>query len=242
MKSKKRPLLHPSVTAYWKNNAWDRRDFEKSPLGEKFTRQRLLVSKFVKNYEPENILILCCGAGYVARDLENIKFTRKIIAIDLNEESCEKVKLIIGRKKVIVLNENIYNINYSNRFDAVVCLDALHHLPDQETILYKVYKSLKPEGVFIGNYFGKELFVPWMIKKHGILKYHAINTRHHISRFLLDHHVLPEAFAKRGWMKTFLFNRKAVINQLAESHFSIESLISDEWHFFVAKKLQVSKY
>jgi len=236
VKWNKKLFLHPSASLYWKNNLWDRKDFERSRLGKKFTNQRLLVSKFIKKYEPENILVLCCGTGNGTRDLEKFTFTKKIVAIDINKESCKKARSITARKKVTVVNDDIYNINYSAIFDAVVCLDALHHLPDQETILSKIYKSLKPGGVFIGNYFGKELFIPWMIKKHGVLKYHVINSVHHLSKLLLHYNLLPKALVKRGWMKTFLFDKRGVINQLSKAHFVIEYLVSDEWHFFVAKK------
>jgi len=230
-------FLPEGVEKFWVNNLWDRTIFEKSHLGDKFVHQRELLLQHIVKYEPTSILILCCGIGIETLEITQLDFVKEIIAIDINKESCKKTKEIVSRiPKIKVVNMNVYDITYENDFEAVVCFDALHHLGKQEILLNKIHKALKNEGYFIGNYFGKECFIEWEIKKHGLLKYLIINTKHHFSNLLLKLHMLPKKFVEAGWIRTFLLTKVQVVKLLKDYGFKILELNSEEWHFFVSKK------
>jgi SAM-dependent methyltransferase len=231
-------LLPEGVKTYWAQNVWDRGIFEKSDLGKKFINQRKLIISAIKKYKPSSVLVLCCGVGRETKDILECNFVNKIVAIDINQVSCGKTKRRVSSKNVKVINKDVYSIEYEENFDAVVCLDALHHLGKQDLILNKIYKSLKLGGVFFGDYFGKEHFMPWMIKKHGFIKAMWINAKHHIANTLFKFHILPRRLITGGWMRTFLFTRKNVESILSQHGFEVLDIVSDEWHFFVAKKLE----
>lgn len=231
-------LLPDGVETYWIKNMWDRTAFEKSHLGKKFINQRTLLAKAIFKYKPASILILCCGVGIETEEISKFNFAKKIIAVDINKESCRRTKeLLKNQKKVTIVNMNVYDIEYCNMFDAVICQDALHHLGKQDLLLGIINKALKQNGIFIGDYFGKELFIRWEIQKYGVIRYLFINAKHHVSSFLSKLNILPAKFIEDGWIRTFLYTRKQVVDQLHKTGFKILDLVSDEWHFFVSQKL-----
>ena len=231
-------LLPDNVEIYWIKNMWDREVFEQGVLGPKFKHKRELLLQVIKKFKPENILILCCGVGLETSDIKKLLFLRRIVCVDINPSSCEKTRQRVGNSNIVtILNKNVYDIDFVQAFDAVVCMDALHHLGRQDILLSKINKAIKKDGVFIGDYFGKERFIPWQIHRHGLIKYWLINSKHHISNLLLKFNILPNRLVEAGWMRTFLYTKEQIINKLQEHKFKILELISDEWHFFVAQKI-----
>lgn len=233
-------LLPKGVEKYWANNVWDRTLFEGSPLGKYFKRQRTLLKKYVLKYRPDSVLILCCGVGVETQMIENMSFVKKIVAIDINKKSCELARKRVKTKKVTIVNGNVYKVRYQEAFDMVVCIDALHHLGNQELILENVYRALKTNGLFVGDYFGEEKFVSWMIKKRGLFMYIYLNCKHHFARLFHYFNVIPKKWIENGWMRSFLFTRSEVREHLTKHSFRVLSLISDEWHFFVARKTETA--
>lgn len=89
-----------------------------------------------------NILDLGCGDGRLSKEL--VKHGHAITGIDSNEQALQNAK----KNGLRVLNADIEKELplETASFDAVLLLDVLEHLYDQEKILKEIYRVLKENG------------------------------------------------------------------------------------------------
>lgn len=74
----------------------------------------------------------------------------KVIASDLSESSlriCSKRLKLFGIHNVHLKCEDLFEVSYSEAFDAVDCYGVLHHTVSPQRVLEKIAKSLRPGGV-----------------------------------------------------------------------------------------------
>lgn len=114
------------------------------------------VEKFLKDKMPfENCLSICCGFGNVERVLARLNVAKKIFGTDIAPGAVEKAK-----NKA--LEEGFSNIEYfvadlniaeleENKYDLIWANGALHHIKELNTVIPKLYKSLKPGGMLVAN-------------------------------------------------------------------------------------------
>ena len=114
------------------------------------------IEKILKNHIPfKKALSICCGFGAVERTLSKLGVADKIYGTDISEGA---VKKAIEKAE----EENLTNIEYftadlntydlpENEYDLIWANGALHHIKDLETVIAKLYNSLKPGGFMICN-------------------------------------------------------------------------------------------
>lgn len=135
MKQKEIEEMHNFEKTYW----WH--------VGKKH-----LVLELVKKYKPNNsnmnILEIGCGTGEIAQSLNEFG---KIYVNDISATALDYCKQK-GIENVIEGDISIMNLTeYENYFDIVLALDVLEHIQDDEETIRKIYKLLKPNGLFIIN-------------------------------------------------------------------------------------------
>ena len=96
-----------------------------------------------------NILDAACGTGYGSYIL-SIK-SKNVLGIDYSKEAIIFAKNNYNSKNLTFRTENIFNFNAKNKYDAIISLETLEHLHQDDAIkwLKKCKKSLKSNSIFI---------------------------------------------------------------------------------------------
>ncbi len=140
--------MKDSSEKFWDKNA--ERYAKRQISDEEAYQKKLQVSR--EYFQPEmEVLEFGCGTGSIA--IEQAAFVKNIHAIDISSKMLE-----IAAKKV--KEKGIQNIKFEqagidelkcadNSLDAVMGFSILHLLENKEETITKVYKMLKPSGVFI---------------------------------------------------------------------------------------------
>jgi SAM-dependent methyltransferase len=112
----------------------------------------------LKNNEFVSWLDICCGEGRALIEAatlfadqaigENLTNNLRIIGIDLAgmfQEYSSKLN------HLRLLEMSIEAFEPVQEFDLITCVHGLHYLGDKLSVIQKVARSLKPDGVFLGN-------------------------------------------------------------------------------------------
>jgi ubiquinone/menaquinone biosynthesis C-methylase UbiE len=114
------------------------------------------VEKILKDYIPfNNALSICCGFGSIERSLSKLNVSKKIFGVDISDGAIK-----VAKEKAV--EENILNIDYftadlntydfhENEYDLIWANGALHHIAELESVINKLFRSLKPGGFMICN-------------------------------------------------------------------------------------------
>jgi ubiquinone/menaquinone biosynthesis C-methylase UbiE len=94
------------------------------------------------------VLDVGCGTGRWSYYLSSrVKF---IEAIDPSDAVFSAVKLTSDKENIRVTKAGVDNIPFDhNSFDFIFSLGVLHHLPDTESALSKIFQKIKPGGYFL---------------------------------------------------------------------------------------------
>jgi dTDP-4-dehydrorhamnose reductase len=112
--------------------------------------RRMIVKDALSRYidrKPKTVKVLDfgCGSGIFVQELAEARYHS--YGIDISEEAI-KFGRLQGRKNLEVLDS--HKVNYpDNTFDAIVTLDVLEHLEDEEWALKEMERILKPDGVLV---------------------------------------------------------------------------------------------
>jgi arsenite methyltransferase len=100
-----------------------------------------------------NILDLGCGTGWATLGIASrLEGTGRVVGLDLSEkmlEQAERKLAELGYANVEFILQSASALNYDGDFDHVLSTNALHHFADKADVFSRVYRSLKPGGVFV---------------------------------------------------------------------------------------------
>lgn len=158
--------------------------------------------------KPKTVKVLDfgCGSGIFVQELAEARYHS--YGVDISEEAIKFGKLQ-GRKNLEVLDSHKVNFP-DNTFDAVVTLDVLEHLEDEEWALKEMERILKPGGVLI-------VMVPAYMFLWGVQD----EVAHHYRRYTRSHLLkkIQEATAlhtvRASYFNTFLFPPIAFVRLLS---------------------------
>jgi len=99
------------------------------------------------------VLDLGCGTGTATLEIASrLEGTGKVVGLDLSEkmlEQAEQKLRELGYTNVEFVLQSTSDLNYDEYFDYVLSTNAFHHFADKQDVLARVYKSLRPGGVFV---------------------------------------------------------------------------------------------
>lgn len=114
------------------------------------------LKKIRKLFGNKKISILDAGTGYgqYAYFMSRYLQPCEIKAIDIKEDWILDCKEFFQRQKISEVEfsvEDLTQINYSEKFDLILCVDVMEHIPDDITVFKNFYNALKPNGYLIIN-------------------------------------------------------------------------------------------
>jgi len=98
----------------------------------------------------KNILDIGCGDGSLS--LPMLTTSNKLTLIDIAENMIEKVSQRIPphlKKNSTLINDSFEKINPDEKFDIIVCIGVIAHIPDIAQLWQMIAKVLKSGGVLI---------------------------------------------------------------------------------------------
>ncbi len=127
-------------------NEWNADKYNKH--ADFVSKLALPVIELLDPKENEKILDLGCGDGTLAVEIE--KFNAQVVAVDLSESMVVKAK----EKGIQAYVMSATELPFKNEFDAVFSNAVLHWIKDADTVIKKIYRSLKPKGRLIAEFGG----------------------------------------------------------------------------------------
>ena len=137
--------------SYWRDNKWPSSMVIDTNL---FYHLRLLdeiFCKFLHKDKTKQFLELGCGCGDWLIYF-NKKFGYKVYGVEYTQAGCEisKRNLEINNVKGIILNKDIFNLNFRREsFDIVCSVGLVEHFDSPKEILRIHYNLLKKGGILI---------------------------------------------------------------------------------------------
>jgi Cyclopropane fatty acid synthase and related methyltransferases len=105
------------------------------------------VAKMIK--KSDNVLEIGCGSGLGAIFLS--QNCNSVVGIDLKNHEIEEAKSINRRENVRFECKNFFDFNNEEKFDAIVLLDVIEHMSEQEgeRFIKETVKHLNKDGMLI---------------------------------------------------------------------------------------------
>ena len=193
------------------------------------------LKKNIRKYFPSHgkldfkILDAGSGAGSNAFMISNWFSKSTIYGCEYNQDvvsECNQISLQLGFKNLSFFPSDLRILSDQKKYDLIVCMDVLEHIPDNRTVLQNLISTLKPEG----KIFIHVPYIEWL--DHSIFsienykEYRLFEAKEHIGEnFTIED--FKTQFARLGCSvdsinSTFRFFGRAgwELNQLAQEKFS----------------------
>lgn len=112
---------------------------------------RLARYKFVARMlkKPDEVLEIGCGSGLGSIFLS--QYCSRVVGIDVKTTEIQEAKSLNMRDNVEFRAENLFSLNSSKKWDVIVALDVIEHMPisEGEVFISFVSKLLKKSGMVI---------------------------------------------------------------------------------------------
>ncbi len=109
-----------------------------------------------KNFGDKKIFIYDAGSGYGQYSYFMAKklLPNEIYSIDVKDEWIKDCKEFFSSQKISNVSfgiEDLTEINHQNKFDLIVSVDVMEHIPDDVKVFQNFYNALKPGGYLLIN-------------------------------------------------------------------------------------------
>ena len=195
--------------------------YARSPIKDEASYQKKLEVTQTYFKPGMNVLEFGCGTGGTAR--MHAPHVRHIRAIDFSENMVEIAKAKAKEENIANVEFEVASIDTlsvpDESFDAVLGLSILHLLENKEEIMEKIYKMLKPNGIFVtstaclGDGMSFFRFIGPVGRFLGVLPFLDIFTQQELEEaiihagFKIDYNWHPE-----GKMKAVFIVAKKMLN------------------------------
>jgi 2-polyprenyl-3-methyl-5-hydroxy-6-metoxy-1,4-benzoquinol methylase len=153
------------------------------------------VSEILKHIQPylppapATILEFGCGKGHVAQKLQEMGYT--VTAIDTSEKDIEFAKSL-GVNATVA---DFTKYDTDQKFDVILGVMVLHHIPDISAALNAIKKNIKPGGICLIEEFRREIVdhntVKWFFGIEELLQVSQVIAKrpdHHHHKKHEEHH------------------------------------------------------
>ncbi len=138
-----------------------------------------------------NVLELAAGPGILSRDIA--LSCKRLIATDFSEAMIEEAKKTDVTSNLQFEIADATDLSYAdNTFDAVVIANALHIMPDPDTVLVQISRVLKQDGILIAPTFTRE-----NVKLKALERFMEVFGFRTYSKW--THHTYRQYLKSQGW-------------------------------------------
>jgi ubiquinone/menaquinone biosynthesis C-methylase UbiE len=129
------------------------------------------------NLEPDNIVLdIGFGNGYLIKKLFKKGIPVKIYGIEISNDMVKKVsqknKKHIKNGSLILSLENISKTSFGNNtFDKICTINTIYFWEDYAKCFSEIKRVLKPDGIFMNNFYSKDFLENIIYTKYGFNKY-----------------------------------------------------------------------
>lgn len=116
-------------------------------------RYRFILAEIIRyisrNKRDVSLIDLGCGDGYWLKQLENSKIKRlRLEGIDYNKLRLGRAKRLLSPSTTLHLGD-LNEVKLEKKFDIVLCLHVIEHIPDDVCFLKTIRKLIANEGILI---------------------------------------------------------------------------------------------
>ncbi|MBL1419442.1 MAG: class I SAM-dependent methyltransferase [Alphaproteobacteria bacterium] len=127
--------------------------YARDPVVDEASYQHKLAKS--REYFTHESEILEIGSGTGSTAIWHAPFVKSVLATDISEKmiAISNAKLVNSDINNVVFKlSSIDDLNIEDEsLDAVLALSVMHLIKNQDEVIYKIYKMLKPDGVFISS-------------------------------------------------------------------------------------------
>lgn len=114
------------------------------------------LKKLRKIFGDKKISIYDAGSGYGQYSYFMSKHLQpcEIFSVDVKEDWIKDCKEFFASQKIKSVSfgiENLTQINHTNRFDLIVCVDVMEHIVEDVKVFQNYYNALKKDGCLLIN-------------------------------------------------------------------------------------------
>ncbi|MDJ0631883.1 MAG: class I SAM-dependent methyltransferase [Xenococcaceae cyanobacterium MO_188.B29] len=207
---------------------WDKtaEDYSKQPIADEAAYQKKL--QVTQKYFTQDMEVLEFGCGTGSTAIAHAPYVKHIHAIDFSSKMIEiaRSKAIANKIENVTFEQlTIDELSVGERtLDVVLGLNVLHLLDNKEEVISKVYKMLKPGGVFVTSTVCLGDTMKWfkivrpIVKFLGLIPTVVVFTKQELSDsltdagFTIDYHWQPSKSTSKGVFKlkgVFIVAKKA---------------------------------
>ena len=141
-------------------------------------KERYEFAKRYINKPGTNILDIACGNGYGASILSKCPNAKKIIGIDISEDSIKQAKQFYSSENTVFYCADAQDVDClpgDKQYDLVVSFETLEHLPEGDNFLTNITKKVKDGGLLI-----------FSTPNHNVLPVEKSGNRFHVKHYTID--------------------------------------------------------
>ena len=114
------------------------------------------VKKLRKKFGNKKITIYDAGSGYGQYSYFMSKHLQpcEIFSVDVKEDWIKDCKDFFSSRKISNVSfaiEDLTNVNHNEKFDLIVCVDVMEHIPDDVKVFRNFYIALKTDSFLLIN-------------------------------------------------------------------------------------------
>jgi ubiquinone/menaquinone biosynthesis C-methylase UbiE len=117
------------------------------PTEEHYNQQTRTIEKWLKKLNPESILELGPGFGRISELLDGFSDS-EFTLVDINKQALRVLKKKFPHRHIVKEEASKFSFE-KNKYNLIVAIELLVHIPDIEDLVEKVQNSLTKDGIFI---------------------------------------------------------------------------------------------
>lgn len=155
-----------------------------------------IIEKALEQIKPKSVLEIGPGGGFFTKQICEKPYVKEYVGLDIVkpfldylEPKLQKIKYQKKDFNFDLVCEDFFKLDYKNKFDLVVLLSTVHHIPNRNELFHKMWGVLKNQGFILAidpsNYLMRKIHlfknIPTYLKKSYQTPTHL--STHHFCSF-----------------------------------------------------------
>lgn len=117
------------------------------PSNEYYNQQRRTIESWLKKLDPKSVLELGAGFGRISELLDKLA-NADLTLLDINKKAISILEKKFPRRKIVEQEVNDFSFE-KNKYDLIVAVELLVHIPNIKDLIEKIHDSLITNGTLI---------------------------------------------------------------------------------------------